>query len=163
MLFRIMLYKHKLHIFLEVLVDAEYESEFTEMRRKLGDLCCETVLLLEQKRVEMPRLKLRLGMAFRELKDSLKSCTTPEEVVADVIRPRISLIQFDYLEAIFKSFSLNEERLASYQEDVKKFMETMELKHSYGQVLMDELQSHVSKPESITFAWTGTKKRRNVK
>lgn len=80
----------------------------------LGKLCCDTAKLLHDKPADLSKLKLMLGMSFPELKEpsstvmskGLVSCSSIEEVIEDVIRPRITLAEYEYLESIFTLFQL---------------------------------------------------------
>ena len=120
------------------------------MRTALGELCDTTISLLHMKEVTVSELKGRLWRSFPELKDDLQKCTSLEEVVDDIIRPRVSLIQIDYLESIFDMFHLATNFVEEYSQAVEDFCERMRVEHAYGQLLM-ELDRHIPKLESITF------------
>ena len=120
------------------------------MRAALGELCNTTISLLHQKPVLVSELKSLLWRSFPELKDNLQKCTSLEEVVDDIIRPRVSLIQIDYLESIFDMFHLAKNSVDEYNQNVEDFCEKMRVEHAYGQLLM-ELDRHIPRMESITF------------
>ena len=120
------------------------------MRAALGDLCDTTISLLHQKEVAVSELKCRLWRSFPELKEDLQKCTSLEEVVDDIIRPQVSLIQIDYLETIFDKFHLATKFVKEYSQAVEAFCEKMRVEHAYGQSLM-EFDHHIPKMETITF------------
>ena len=120
------------------------------MRTALGELCNTTISLLYQKPVLVYELKSRLWRSFPELKDDLQKCDSLEEVLDDIIRPRVSLIQIDYLESIFGMFHLAKKPVKKYRKAVEDFCEKMRVEHAYGQLLM-EYDHHIPKLESITF------------
>ena len=127
------------------------------MRNELGKLCGTTLSLLKEKEVEMSSFTFTLSYSFPELRDDLKRCTSLPEAMAEVIRPRVSLIQIDYLEVIHENFVLPKDSIDAYNESIKSFCNTMTVDHAYGQDLMDEFARHISKPESIAFTldWEG--------
>ena len=135
----------------------EYSIEFQMMRDELGVLCENTLSLLEEKEVEMPLFTFKLGLSFPELKGDLKMCTSLPEAISEVIRPRVSLIQIDYLEVIHKKFVLPKDSIDAYKEKIESFCNRMTVEHAYGQDLMNEFNRHVSKLESIAFTlnWEG--------
>ena len=157
-----MLWLLRVCFILEIHVDMKYKREFFSMRVKLGKLCSKTLQLLKEY-AKLADVKYQLGVTFPELKQELVSCETLEAIMEDVIRPRLSLIQLDYLCGLHEILDLPCKPIEEYEEAVRKFCSTMTLQHSYGQILMDELKSHVSKFESITFVldWKGEKENLN--
>ena len=137
----------------------EYSTEFQMMRNELGKLCGNTVSLLEEKEVEMSSFTSTLSYSFPELMNDLEKCTSLPEAMAKVIRPHVSLIQIDYLEAIYKNFALPRDSIDAYIESIKSFCNRMTVEHAYGQDLMNEFPRHISKLESIAFTldWEGDK------
>ncbi len=126
---------------------------------KLGILCTQTIELLNKGECKLVTVKFRLASSFPELKLGLDNCDSLEEVISDVIRPQLSLIDIDYLQSVHLLFKLSMEPIEEYEEVIREFCERMKLQHAYGQLLMDELKSHVSVVESITFVlrWNGFK------
>ena len=137
----------------------KYKKEFQRRRTKLGELCCETTTLLENENIDVFVLRRKLGLSFREMKPDLKFCTDLSDVVDDAIRPRLSVIQIDYLEAVFDLCKLPKDLIVAYNEDIDGFCKSMSIEHSYGQLLMEEFRTHISEPESITFVleWEGNR------
>ena len=135
----------------------KYKKEFTKRRTELGKLCSKTTALLKDKKIKISKLTYKLGLSFPELKPDLKDCTDLSKVVDNAIRPHLSVIQIDLLEAVFDLFDLPMDLIHAYNEDVDGFCKSMSIEHSYGQSLMDEFHPHISKPESITFVleWKG--------
>ena len=135
----------------------KYSIEFQMMRNELGILCMNTLSLLEEKEVEMSSFTFKLSLSFPELKDDLKKCRSLPEAMAEVIRPRVSLIQIDYLEVIYENFALPRASIDAYIESIESFCNRMTVEHAYGQDLMDEFALHISKLESIAFTldWEG--------
>ena len=135
----------------------KYSNEFTKRRTKLGKLCSKTIALLKDKKIDVEELKDDLGLSFPEMKPDLEDCTDLSKVVVNAIRPRLSVIQINYLEAVFDLFDLPKDLIVAYNEDIDGFCTSMSIEHSYGQLLMDEFRPHISKPESITFVlkWKG--------
>ena len=127
------------------------------MRNELGKLCGNTVCLLIEKKIEMSSFIFTLGYSFPELMNDLKKCKSLPEAMAEVIRPRVSLIQIDYLEVIYENFALPRDSIDAYKEKIESFCNRMAVEHAYGQDLMDELARHISKLESIAFTldWEG--------
>ena len=134
---------------LEIIVEMKYKKEFQSMRTALGQLCDGTVTLLHQKRVGVSKLKNRLELAFPELGSDLKKCSSLNEVVKNVIRPRVSLVQIDYLEAVFDLFKLAKRAIQEYNQKVDEFYKTVKV--TYGQLLMEDFNSSTSELESIKF------------
>ena len=135
--------------YLEIFVEIKYQKEFQSMRAFLGELCASTVTLLRQKRVSISDLKNKLELAFPELGSDLEKCSSLIEVVKNVIRPRVSLVQIDYLEAVFDLFKLTRKPIQEYNKKVDELYETVEV--IYGQLLMKELDGSTSELESIKF------------
>ena len=137
----------------------KYKKEFTKRRTKLGKLCSKTAALLKDENIDVLKLTYELGLSFPELKPDLKDCTDLSKVVDNAIRPHLSVIQIDLLEAVFDFFDLPMDLIHAYNEDVDGFCKSMSIEHSYGQLLMDEFRPHISKPESITFVleWEGNR------
>ena len=134
---------------LEIFVGMEYKKEFHSMRVALGCLCASTVELLSQQKVDVAELKNQLEFAFPELGSDLGKCSSLNEVVKNVIRPRVSLVQIDYLEAVFDLFELAKRAIREYNQKVDELYETVKV--AYGQVLMEEFNSSASDLESIKF------------
>ena len=84
------------------------------MRDELGILCENTLSLLKEKEVEMSSFTSKLGLSFPELRDDLKRCASLREAMEEVIRPRVSLIQIDILEVIYKKFVLPKDSIDAY-------------------------------------------------
>ena len=141
----------------------QYKKDFENMRVALGQLCASTIKLLQEKPVDITELKNLLELAFPELEDNLEKCCSLNHVLKNVIRPRVSLIQIDYLEAIFDMFSLAPESIQSYNKKIQSFCETMRADHAYGQMLMEEFDNHISELESIRFVldWNGNEHHLN--
>ena len=135
--------------FLEIVVEMKYKREFQSMRTALGHLCASTVTLLHQKRVCVSDLKNKLKFSFPEMASDLKKCNSLNAVVSDVIRPRVSLVQIDYLEAVFDLFNLAKRAIKEYNRKVDELYETVRV--AYGQLLMKEFDSNTSDLESIKF------------
>ena len=137
----------------------KYKKEFTRRRTELGKLCSKTAALLKDKKIEVSKLTYELGLSFPELKPDLKFCTDLSKVVDNAIRPHLSVIQIDYLEAVFDLFDLPKDLIVAYNKEIEDFCTSMSIEHSYGQLLMNEFHPHISKPESITFVleWEGNK------
>ena len=135
----------------------EYSIEFQKMRNELGKLCGTTLSLLKERKVEMSSFTFELGLSFLELRDDFKRCTSLPEAMAEVIRPRVSLIQIDFLEIIYENFALPRDSIDAYKKKIESFCNTIKVDHAYGQDLMNEFTRHVSKLESITFTlnWEG--------
>ena len=119
------------------------------MRVALGQLCASTVTLLSQKKVDVAKLKNQLELAFPELGSDLEKCNSSNDVVKNVIRPRVSLVQIDYLEAVFDLFKLAKRAIQEYNRKVDELYET--IKVAYGQLLMEEFDTNTSNLESIKF------------
>ena len=136
--------------FVEIIVERKYKKEFQSMRTALGQLCASAVNLLRQKRVSVSDLRNKLKFSFPEMASDLKECSSLNEVVSDVIRPRVSLVQIDYLEAVFDLFKLAKRVIQEYNQKVNELYETVKI--AYGQLLMDEFDSsNTSELESIEF------------
>ena len=136
--------------FVEIVVERKYKKEFQSMRTALGQLCASAVTLLRQKRVSVSDLRNKLKFSFPEMASDLKECSSLNEVVSDVIRPRVSLVQIDYLEAVFDLFKLAKRVIQEYNQKVNELYETVKI--AYGQLLMDEFESsNTSELESIEF------------
>ena len=135
----------------------KYKNEFQRRRIELSKLCSKTIALLEDKEIDVEELKYGLGLSFPELQPDLKDCNDLSDVVGGAIRPRLSLIQIIYLEAVFDLFDLPKDLIVAYNEYIDDFCTRMSIEHFYGQLLMDEFRPHISKPESITFVleWEG--------
>ena len=134
----------------EIVVKRKYKNEFQSMRIALGQLCACTVTSLRKKKVSVSDLKNKLKFSFPEMASDLKECSSLNEVVSDVIRPRVSLVQIDYLEAVFDLFKLGKRAIKKYKRKVDELYETVEIE--YGQLLMDEFDSsNTSELESIEF------------
>ena len=108
---------------LEIFVEMKYKKEFQSMRNALGCLCARTVTLLRQKRVSVCDLKNRLKLSFLELASDLEECSSLDEVVSDVIRPRVSLVEIDYLESVFNHFNLVMKPIQDYNQKVDELYE----------------------------------------
>ena len=134
---------------LEILVEMKYKKEFQSMRTVLGQLCASTVTLLSEKEVSVSDLKSKLKLSFPELSSDLKECSSLIEVVSDVIRPRVSLVQIDYLEAVFDLFNLAKRAIQEYNQKVDELYKTVKV--TYGQLLMEDFDSSTSELESIKF------------
>ena len=120
------------------------------MRVSLGRLCASTITLLSEKRVDVSNLKKQLELAFPELARDLAKCSSIDEVVTNVIRPRVSLVQIDYLEAVFDLFNLATKSIEEYNQKVEELCEPVKV--VYGQLLMEEFDSSTtSELESIKF------------
>ena len=120
------------------------------MRTALGQLCASTVTLLSQQKVHVTELKNQLELTFPELGSDLEKCSSLHEVVKNAIRPRVSLLQIDYLEAVFDMFNLAKRAIQEYNQKVDELYETVKI--AYGQSLMDEFDSSsTSELESIEF------------
>ena len=120
------------------------------MRTALGQLCAGTVTLLSQQKVDVAELKNQLEFSFPELASDLEKCSSLNEVVKNAIRPRVSLVQIDYLEAVFDLFRLAKRAIQEYNQKVEELYETVKI--AYGQLLMDEFDSSTtSEVESIEF------------
>ena len=135
--------------FLEILVEMKFKREFQSMRTALGELCARTVTLLHQKRVSVSDLKNKLKFSFPEMASDLKECSSHNDVVSNVIRPRISLVQIDYLEAVFDMFKLRKRAIHEYNQKVDEVYKTVKV--TYGQLLMEEFDGSTSELESIKF------------
>ena len=133
----------------EIFVEMKYKKEFDSMRSTLGQLCASAVTLLSQKKIDVARLKNHLRFSFPELESDLKECSSLDEVVRNVIRPRVSLVQIDYLEAVFNLFSLSRIPIQEYNQKVNKLYESVRV--VYGQLLIKEFDSSTSELESIKF------------
>ena len=134
----------------EIVVERKYKKEFQSMRTDLGQLCASTVTLLSKKKVSVSDLKNKLKFSFPEMASGLKECNSLDEVVSDVIRPRVSLVQIDYLEAVFNLFKLAKGSIQKYKRKVDELCEMVKI--AYGQSLMDEFGSGtISELESIEF------------
>ena len=133
----------------EILVEMKYKKEFHSLRTALGQLCTSTVTLLSQQKVDVADLKNQLEFAFPELGTDLKKCSSLIEVVKNVIRPRVSLVQIDYLETVFDMFKLAKRALQEYNQKVDELYKTVKV--TYGQLLMEEFDSNTSELESIKF------------
>ena len=133
----------------EIIVEMKYKKEFQSMRVALGQLCASTVTLLSQKKVDVAKLKNQLELAFPELGSDLEKCNSSNDVVKNVIRPRVSLVQIDYLEAVFDLFKLAKRAIQEYNRKVDELYET--IKVAYGQLLMEEFDTNTSNLESIKF------------
>ena len=127
----------------------KYKKEFQNIRVALGQLCASTVTLLSQKKVSVSKLKNELELAFPELGSDLEKNSTLNDVIKNVIRPRVSLVQIDYLEAVFDLFKLAKRAIQEYNRKVDELYETVKI--AYGQLLMDEFDSNASDLESIKF------------
>ena len=134
---------------LEILVEMKYKKEFQSMRTALGQLCNCALTLLRQKRVNVSKLKNKLKLSFPELASDLKECSSLSDIFSDVIRPRISLVQIDYLEAVFDLFKLAKAAIQEYNQKVDELYKTVKV--TYGQLLMEEFDSSASELESIKF------------
>ena len=134
---------------IEIFVEMKYKKEFQSMRVALGQLCASTVTLLSKKKVDVAELKNKLEFSFPELGSDLKECSSLNEVVRDVIHPRVSLVQIDYLEAVFDLFKLEKRAIQEYNRKVDELYETV--RFAYGQLLMEELDGSISELESIEF------------
>ena len=134
---------------LEIKVEMKYRKEFHSMRAALGQLCTSTVELLCQQKVDVEELKNQLEFAFPELGFDFEKCNSLNEVVKNVIRPRVSLVQIDYLETIFDLFNLAKRAIQEYNQKVDEFYKTVKV--TYGQLLMEEFDSSTSELESIKF------------
>ena len=134
---------------LEIFVEMKYKKEFQSMRAFLGELCASTVTLLSEKEVSISDLKNKLKFSFPEMASDLKECTSLNEVVSNVIRPRVSLVQIDYLEAVFNLFKLAMKPIQEYNQKVDELYKTVKV--IYGQLLMKELDGSTSELESIKF------------
>ena len=131
-------------------MEMKHKKEFQSMRVDLGQLCSDTVELLSEKGVSVSKLKNQLELAFPELASDLEKCSSIDEVVKNAIRPHVSLVQIDYLEAVFKLFNLATKSIQEYNQKVDELCETVEV--VYGQVLMEEFDSSTtSELESIKF------------
>ena len=120
------------------------------MRTALGQLCAGTVTLLSQQKVDVAVLKNQLEFSFPELGSDLENCSSVNEVVKNAIRPRVSLVQIDYLEAVFDLFKLAKRSIQEYNLKVDELYETVKI--AYEQSLMDEFDSsNTSELESIEF------------
>ena len=120
------------------------------MREELHELCEKTLSFLQEKNVGVSTLKKKLSY-FGELKIDLKNCRSLSNVIIDVIRPRLTLANIDYLESIFRHFKLKQEPLQHYKKLIEDFCNKMKVEHAYGQSFIEEYQCHVSKLESLTF------------
>ena len=134
---------------LEIFVEIKYKKEFQSMRAFLGELCAKTVTLLSEKEVSISDLKNKLKFSFPEMASHLEECTSLKEVVSNVIRPRVSLVQIDYLEAVFNLFKLPMKPIQEYNQKVDELYKTVKV--IYGQLLMKELDGSTSELESIKF------------
>ena len=130
-------------------MEMKYKKEFQSMRVALGQLCASTVTLLSQKKFRVSKLKNELEFAFPELGSDLEKYNSLNEVVKNVIRPRVSLVQIDYLEAVFDLFELAKRAIQEYNQKVDELYETVRV--AYGQLLMEEFDSNASDLESIKF------------
>ena len=137
------------HHCIEIVVERKYKKEFQSLRTALGQLCASTVTLLRQKKVDVAGLKNQLRFSFPELESDLEKCSSLDEVVRDVICPRVSLVQIDYLEAVFDLFNLPKGPIQEYNRKVDELYETVRV--AYGQLLVQELDSNTSDLESIKF------------
>ena len=134
---------------LEIFVEMKYKKEFQSMRTALGQLCDSTVTLLRQKKVSVSDLKNTLKLSFPEMASDLKECSSLNDVVSDVICPHVSLVQIDYLEAVFDLFKLAKRAIQEYNQKVDGFYQTVKV--TYGQLLMEDFDSSTSDLESIKF------------
>ena len=112
-------------------------------------MCTSTVTLLSEEKVEVSKLKNQLELSFPELASDLEKCSSLNDVVKNVIRPRVSLVQIDYLEAAFDLFELEKRAIQEYNRKVDELYETVRV--AYGQLLMDEFDSNASDLESVKF------------
>ena len=120
------------------------------MRTALGQLCASTVTLLSEQNIDVAELKNQLEFSFPELGSDLEKCSSLNEVVKNVIRRRVSLVQIDYLEAVFDLFKLAKRSIQEYNRKVDELYETVKIE--YGQLLMEEFDSsNISELESIEF------------
>ena len=129
-------------------MEMKHIKEFQSMRAFLGELCASTVTLLSEKEVSVSDLKKKLKLSYPEMASDLKECTSLDEVVSDVIRPRVSLAQIDYLEAVFKLFKLSVKPIQEYNQKIDELHETVKV--IYGQ-LWKELNGSISELELIKF------------
>ncbi len=148
---------------IEIIVETKYKKEFITMRSKLGQLCHKTIQLLGEKKEDLSDIISKLTLTFTEYKIPLGSCKSVDEIITEVIRPEITVIEFELLEVIYEMFDLPVEPIKEYKETVDSFCNKMQLEHTYGQLLLDELKLHVSKFESIIFVldWKGNEHNLN--
>ena len=119
------------------------------MRSALGQLCSSMVTLFSEREVSVLDLKNMLKFFFPEMASDLKECSSLNEVVGDVIRPRVSLIQIDYLKTVFNRFKLAMKPIQEYDQKVDELCKTVKV--TYGQLLMKEFNRSNSELESIKF------------
>ena len=120
------------------------------MRSKLGTLCHETIRLLKEKKESFENIKSKILFTCPEFKKNLGACKSVDDMFIEVIRPEVSIIGFEHLEMLYELFELPDNSMKQYKEAVDSFEKKMLLEHAYGQLLLEELQSHVSKLESVT-------------
>ena len=120
------------------------------MRTALGQLCASTVTLLSKKKVSVSDLKNKLKFSFPEMASDLEKCSSLNEVVKNAIRPRVSLVQIDYLEAVFDLFKLPKRAIQEYNRKADELYKRISV--ACEQSLMDEFDSsNTSELESIEF------------
>ncbi len=136
----------------ELHVDEDYKSDFHKMEDELILLCEKTISLLQKNGSEVNNLKDKLRY-FRVLKKSLHwhDCQSLRDIICDVVKPNLTLVDIDYLKSIFRYFDLDKAPLQHYEEVVKEFSKQMLVEHAYGKSFMASHYSHMSKAESVTF------------